>query len=283
MVETVAALLRRAARQLSLRGIETAALDARLLLQEATGMSHADIIAEPDMIPAPQALATFWNFMERCAGLEPVSRILGTRSFYGRDFTVNPAVLDPRADTETLVDAAVALMAGKNPIRLLDLGTGSGAIAITLLAEMPHATGVATDLSGEALAVASANARRHGVLPRLELLTANWFLGVAGQFDLIVSNPPYIPVDEIAGLSVCVRDYDPLGALDGGPDGLSAYHSIAAGAPIHMAPGAHILLEIGAGQETAVQDLFAAQGFAAERQYKDLAGYIRCLGFNLPS
>jgi release factor glutamine methyltransferase len=282
MSDSVAGLIRRAARQLSLRGIETAALDARLLLQSAAGMTHAEIVAEPDLILAPEVVAKFWLLMERRSAFEPVSRILGTREFYGREFQVKPAVLDPRADTEVLIEAALTLGREKSLFRILDLGTGSGAIVVTLLSELPNAAGVATDVSKAALAVAKSNAEMLGVSGRLRFVQAHWFEGLNGQFDLIISNPPYIPAEDIAGLLPDVRDFDPLGALDGGADGLAAYRMIAAGAAGYLAPQGHILMEIGAGQEIHVQRLFEALGFTLDRQYTDLAGHVRCLGFNLP-
>jgi release factor glutamine methyltransferase len=280
MSDTVAHLIRQAAKQLGLRGIETAALDARLLLQFATDMRREEIVAEPDLILTPDLAACFWSFVERRCALEPVSRILGSREFYGREFQVTPAVLDPRADTETLIAAALPLARGK--CRILDLGTGSGAIIATLLAERPEALGVASDVSEAALGVARVNAEAQGVSGRLTLLRADWFDGIEGQFDLIVSNPPYIASAEIAGLAVDVRDFDPLGALDGGADGLAAYRRIAAGASGHLVPKGQVLVELGAGQEVDVRQLFETAGFGFKGQAFDLGGHVRCLTFGLP-
>jgi release factor glutamine methyltransferase len=282
MPETVAGLIRRAAKQLSSRGIETAALDARLLLQSAAGMTHADIVAGPDLNLPTDVTARFLLLVERRCAFEPVSRILGTREFYGRSFRVTPDVLDPRADTETLIGATLALAKDKRPLRILDLGTGSGAIVVTLLAELPEALAVATDLSAAALQVAQGNAEVLGVANRVRFVRANWFDGVDGQFDFIVSNPPYIPLGDIAVLAPDVREFDPAKALDGGPDGLEAYRRIASGAGGHLAPMGHVILEIGAGQENAVNDLFKGQGFNRESRHFDLAGHVRCLVFNRP-
>ncbi len=282
MPDSVASLIRRASKQLSVRGIETAALDARLLLQASAGLTHTDIVAEPDLILAPEVVDKFWTLVERRSAFEPVSRILGVREFYGRDFKITPAVLDPRADTETLIGVGLALAKGKETFRFLDLGTGSGAIAVTLLAELPMALGVATDVSGEALAVAKANAVTHGVADRLSLLKADWYGGVAGNFDLIVSNPPYIPAGEIEGLGPEVRDYDPDLALAGGADGLAAYRRIAAGAQRFLAPSGHVLVEVGATQAQAVNAIFAEEGFVPAGQFRDLGGHARALSFNLP-
>lgn len=272
-------LIRRATKQLSLRGIEAAALDARLLLQAATGITHTDIVAEPDLILPAEVTARFWSFVERRCAFEPISRILGTREFYGRSFRVTPDVLDPRADTETIVEAALALAKGKGPLRILDLGTGSGAIVVTLLAELPGATAVASDLSAAALEVAKSNAATLGVADRASFVQANWFDGVDGRFDLIVSNPPYIPLGDIVDLAADVRDFDPPRSLDGGPDGLEAYRRIASGAGDYLAPKGHIVLEIGAGQEIKVNELFQALGFALKGRHFDLAGHVRCLAF----
>ena len=193
---------------------------------------------------------------------------------------MTPDVLDPRADTETLIGVVLALAKGKGQIRILDLGTGSGAIVVTLLAELPEALAAASELSAAALQVAKGNAESLGVADRTRFVQANWFDGVDGQFDLIVSNPPYIPLGDIAGLAADVRDFDPPKALDGGPDGLEAYRRIVSGAGGHLAPNGHVVLEIGAGQENAVNDLFGGQGFNPESRHFDLAGHVRCLVFN---
>jgi release factor glutamine methyltransferase len=252
------------------------------LLQAASGLRHEEIVAEPDLILSADVTARFWSLVERRSAFEPVSRIMGTREFYGRSFRVTPDVLDPRADTETLIGAALALAKDKRPPRILDLGTGSGAIVVTLLAELLGATAVASDLSVAALQVAKGNAEVLGVANRASFVQANWFDGVDGQFDLIVSNPPYIPLGDIAGLAIDVRDFDPPKALDGGPDGLEAYRRTARGAGGHLAPKGHIILEIGAGQENAVNDLFKGRGFVRESRHFDLAGHVRCLAFNRP-
>ena len=276
--DSIAAVLLAARRRLALTS-DTAALDARLLLQAAANVSHEDIIAEPDRRLSAEELAQFEAFVTRRLANEPVSRILGGRDFYGRSFWLTPDVLDPRPDTETLIDAALARIKPRS--RLLDLGTGSGIIAVTLLAECPDTTGLATDLSSAALAVARSNAERHGVLSRLELRQGSWFEPVSGSFDLIFSNPPYIPAGEIPGLAPDVRDFDPPAALSGGPDGLEAYRSIARHAAAHLNPHGHVLVEIGAGQADAVSALFAAAGFVNAERFQDLGGHDRCLSLRL--
>ena len=274
---TVRVLIDDARRKFAGAGIDSAALDARLLLQHAAGLRHEDVIAGPDREIGAEAVETFRCLVARRQAHEPVSRILGEREFYGRFFQVTSAVLDPRPDTETLIGEVLKHI--KPHDRILDLGTGSGAIIVTLLAECPTAKGIATDLSAEALAVAKDNAGRLGVAEKLQWVHCNWFEAVTGAFDLIVSNPPYVSLQEITGLPAEVRGFDPLKALDGGPDGLEAYRRIAAGADAHLAQGGRILVEIGAGQKRAVEAIFAACGFGLKSSKSDLAGHVRCLAF----
>lgn len=273
-------LLAGATARLKQAGCDTPVLDARLLLQAAAGISREELILGPDRPLTPEQLAAFESFIARRVRSEPVSRILGAREFYGRVFKVTPDTLDPRPDTETLIEAALGVM--PSGARLLDLGTGTGAIAVTLLAERPDATGVATDLSAAALAVARENAARLGVAPRLTLLQGSWFGPVSGAFDIILSNPPYIPAADIADLSPDVRNFDPGLALSGGDDGLDPYRAIASATAAHLAGGGHVLVEIGAGQAEDVSAIFAAQGFAPAGRHRDLGGHERCLVFSRP-
>ncbi|MFZ5674397.1 MAG: peptide chain release factor N(5)-glutamine methyltransferase [Pseudomonadota bacterium] len=272
-------LLKSARQALERRGSATPALDARLLLQEASGVTREAMIADPDRTIGPEAAARFRGFIERRLTGEPVSRILGHREFYGRDFIVSPATLDPRPDTETLVEAALSLMPAGKPCRLVDLGTGTGAIALTLLAERPLAEAVLTDISADALAVARANAGRLGVAARAGFIAGNWFAGASGRFDLILSNPPYIPTAILPTLESDVRDFDPGTALDGGPDGLAPYREIAARAPFFIAARGHVIVEIGEGQAVEIEDIFRSSRMMPENRWKDLAGHVRCLGF----
>ena len=183
--ETIAALLQEARKNLFDADIELSALDARLLLQAASGLSHEDLIAEPNLILSADKVTKFQTLIERRLNHEPVTRILGEREFYGRPFQVSPAVLDPRADTETIIELILELL-GEEPKRFVDLGTGSGAIAITLLAERPNWSGISVDLSVEALKIAKSNAVALGVQQRLAFHNASWFDGIAEKFDLIV-------------------------------------------------------------------------------------------------
>lgn len=277
--DELARLLADAARRLTAAGCETPVLDARLLLQAAAGISREDLILGPDRPLTPQQRASYDSFIARRERHEPVSRILGEREFYGRVFKVTPDTLDPRPDTETIIEAALAVI--PRGARLLDLGTGTGAIAVTLLAERPDASGMATDLSAEALKVARENAERAGVAARLAFRQGSWFEPVEGSFDIIVSNPPYIPAHEIAELSPDVRNFDPRLALVGGADGLDPYRAIASRAARHLAAGGHVLVEIGAGQAGEVEAIFAAAAFGGARQHKDLGGHVRCLVFGI--
>lgn len=275
--DTISQVLAAARDRLARAGCDQASLDARLLLQAAAGLSHSDIVAWPGRTIEEDALIHFQAFLDRRSAHEPVSRILGSREFYGRDFRVTPDVLDPRPDTETLVDAALAVMTPG--LRVLDLGAGSGAIIVTLLAECPSATGVAVDISEAALTVAKGNAEALGVGARMAFMQGNWFQPVIGRFGLIVSNPPYIPDHDIDGLAPDVKDFDPHGALAGGADGLDAYRAIAAGAMDHLEADGWVMVEIGAGQANGVTGIFASHGFRTMGQHRDLGGHVRCLAF----
>jgi release factor glutamine methyltransferase len=272
-------LLKSARQALEQQGRATPALDARLLLQAAASLTREALIADPDRPVAVEAVERFNTFIGRRLRGEPVSRILGVREFYGRAFVVTPATLDPRPDTETLIEAALTFMPADRPCRLIDLGTGTGAIALTLLAERPQAEAVLTDVSPDALAVARDNAGRLGVASRASFIEASWFAGITGRFDLILSNPPYIPSAILPTLEPDVRDFDPGSALDGGSDGLGPYREIAARARSFLAPQGHVIVEIGEGQAFEIEDIFKAAGWAPERRWKDLAGHVRCLGF----
>ncbi len=261
-----------ATRRLAAAGIDGAGGDARALLAAAMGVPRDRLTLHLGDLLDKAARAQYAAMVAQRAAHEPVAKILGERIFWGRAFEVRTDVLDPRPETECLIATALE---GLPPARLLDLGTGSGIIAVTLLAEWPATQGVATDTSAAALEVATRNARRHGVAARLKMRCADWFAGVSGAFDLIVSNPPYIAADEMAGLAPEVRLHDPHTALTDGADGLTAYRAIAAGAMPHLRPGGRILLEIGPAQGHAVCDLLGAAGFASVRILPDFDGRDR--------
>jgi release factor glutamine methyltransferase len=268
-------------------GIGSPELDARLLLCHAAGLTHEATIARAHGDLGRPAAARLEALIARRLEREPVSRILGLREFYGRAFLVDRHTLDPRPDTETLIEAALVDKRGlhNHPLKPLDLGTGTGCILITLLAELPEACGLGTDISTEALTVAAANAQRLGVAKRASFVSCDWLDGIDGKFDLIVSNPPYIPSSEIAALAEEVARHDPWSALDGGPDGLDAYRRIAASAGQVLAPNGRILVEIGCEQADAVVEIFnqAGLGLDGTRAVKrDLAGRPRVVMAEAP-
>ncbi|HSD92794.1 MAG TPA: peptide chain release factor N(5)-glutamine methyltransferase [Methyloceanibacter sp.] len=267
-----AGMLRRA-------GIETPELDARLLLCHAAALTQEAYVARGRETLCPEAAALLDQALARRIAREPVSRIIGTREFYGREFLVGAETLDPRPDTETLIEAALAFAGARGghdrPLSLLDLGTGSGCILLTLLAELPEARGLGTDLSQAALALAVENAARLGVGNRASFLAADWLGAIDRRFDLVLSNPPYLATAEIDILADEVRLYDPRLALDGGADGLDAYRRIAADAPSVMADQARLLFEIGPHQAEAVAEILELAGLTVEATEYDLAGRPR--------
>jgi release factor glutamine methyltransferase len=260
-------------------GIETPELDARLLLCHAASLSHEAYIASARETLQPGMRARLDAAIARRLEHEPVARITGMREFYGRSFSLDAYVLDPRPDTETLIEAALADIAARDlsqqELSLLDLGTGTGCILITLLAELPRAQGIGIDRSAAALANAAANARRLGVGPRAGFIAGHWLDALEGEFDLILSNPPYLAFEEIATLAADVAGYDPHLALDGGPDGLDAYRQIAARARRVLAAQGRLFLEIGPTQADAVAAILGDAGLKPEIVVPDLAGRPR--------
>ncbi|UWQ20823.1 peptide chain release factor N(5)-glutamine methyltransferase [Jannaschia sp. W003] len=254
--------LARARVRLAAAGVPDPFTDARRLLQH-----HAGTLFDVDPVPDPEG---FEALVARRAAREPVSHILGRRDFWRHAFRVTADVLDPRPETERLVEAAL-----ERPFRrVLDLGTGSGCILLSLLAERTDATGLGTDVSDAALAVARGNADALGLRARAEFARADWLDGIDGAFDLVVSNPPYVAEAEMAALAPELG-FEPRGALTPGGDGLGAYRRIAAEAPARMTPGARLLLEIGPTQAAAVSELLAAAGFARIAVLDDLDGRNR--------
>ncbi len=279
-------LLRDMAARLRLAGIDTAMLDARMIVCHVSGLSDIDLIARPQTPVCDEHVVRIAEMVARRQVGEPVSRLIGYKEFFGREFKVTAATLDPRPDTEILVETGVRLLRSlhnERAVRFLDVGTGTGVIAVTVLCEVLSATGIATDMSREALAVCRGNAAALGVEERLELVCTNWADGVTGQFDLVVSNPPYIASHEIAGLDANVREHDPGLALDGGMDGLDAYRGIFSRAADLLSPGGHVLVEFGKGQHEAVVQIAAREGLAltggSAGLIPDLAGTIRCAVF----
>ncbi|MGB6418174.1 MAG: peptide chain release factor N(5)-glutamine methyltransferase [Pseudolabrys sp.] len=263
-------------------GIEAADVDGRLLVGHALHLDRARLIAQSDRILEAREINVISALAARRLKREPVSRILGQKEFWSIALAITPDVLVPRPETETVVEGALDFVVRgglrMEKLRILDIGTGSGALLLALLRELPNATGTGTDISTGALKVARENAARCGVEDRCTFVVCDIASVVEGPFDLLVSNPPYIAHDEITSLAPEVKNYDPMVALDGGDDGLAAYRAIAADAKRLLAPGARMFVELGAGQEAAVRDLFTNVGLIAGIARTDLAGIPRVLG-----
>jgi len=256
--------------------IDSPAIDARLLLEAAAGASRTDILTDPYRPVSDSQRAAYDAMIERRLRREPVSRIVGKKGFWKIMLNVTPDVLSPRPDTETLLDVALLAFAPHERFTMIDLGTGSGAILLALLSERTAATGVGTDISSEALAVARENAANLDLNERATFLRTEWAAGFADHsFDLVASNPPYIPTDHIADLDPEVRDHDPHLALDGGPDGLQAYRDLAPEVMRILKPGGVFAVEIGWDQGPQVKALFEAAGFTDVKVVKDLANRDR--------
>ncbi len=271
-----------ATRRLAEAGVETARLDARLLLASVDGMSASAVLLEPQRVLAAEAEAAFGRLVDRRVQREPVSRILGRREFWSLDFAISLATLDPRPDSETLVEAALAQFGPEPRRRVLDLGTGTGCLILAVLSERPRWVGLGIDIADEAVAVARANARTLELSERVHFQTGDWDKGLVGSFDLILSNPPYIPSSEIAGLSPEVATFDPLRALDGGVDGLDAYRALAPALLRLLAPQGRAIVELGKGQVEAIEGIMEKAGLMALERRRDLAGVERCLVLGRP-
>jgi release factor glutamine methyltransferase len=277
----VVAARRALARMFRQAGIDTPELDARVLLQSELGLTHAEVTAAGDRALAREAIDRLSRAAARRLRREPVALITGRKEFWDLPLRVTPATLIPRPDSETVVEAALRATVDAGPrervLLIADLGTGSGALLLALLSELPNALGVATDVSVAALAVAADNARRLLLAERTRFVGSDFGAALAGGFDLVVSNPPYVESGAIATLAPEVRDHDPRIALDGGPDGLAAYRAIAADARRLLAPSGCLVLELGRGQSEAVAALLAAAGLAIASLREDIAGVPRAL------
>jgi release factor glutamine methyltransferase len=259
--------------------------DARLLVEHVLGTSLLSIIAEPS-VPVSKAEADALNdaLAARLAG-RPVARIIGHRDFWGLRFALSEATLEPRPDSETVVELALDLIGARRrqPLAVLDLGTGSGCLLLALLHELPMARGVGRDLSGDALVTAKENAKAAGVGIRCDFEQGSWGAGLTGLFDLIVSNPPYIPKDHLGDLAREVIGHDPVLALDGGADGLDAYRALMPALARLLAPDGVAVLEIGAGQRDDVLSLAQGAGLACTDERRDLGGHVRAVAFRRTS
>ena len=274
---TIGAVWREVRDRFRATDVDTPELDARLLAEEAFGLDQLGLLnAERQEAPGDGVLRLA-EFAERRLKGEPVARILGHKEFYGLDFELNDATLVPRPETELLVDIAIEALAKADAPRLLDLGTGSGCVAIAILVNVPTATAIATDVSTAAITAARDNAERLGVLDRIEFRSGSWCgpILASEKFDLVVSNPPYVESDIIEQLQPEVSEFDPRLALDGGEDGLAAYRLIAAGVPSRLKPGAALMVEVGSEQGIEVGAMFATAGFESVEIKKDLAGLDR--------
>lgn len=279
---TFEAVLFQQAQRLAQGGIEDGRLEARLLLLHIMEWEPSDLILRgKDAVP-PQTMEQYHRLIERREQGEPVFRIIGKREFHGLMFELGPDTLEPRDDTEALVELVLETIKDRNqPVRLADLGTGTGALAIALLSELPNATAVMTDLNRSALEVAYGNAERHGMRDRVNTAQGSWFEALDEdepyRFDFIVSNPPYIRTNIVTELAPEVQKYDPLLALDGGADGLDAYRAILKTAKNHLLATGFLALEIGYDQKQALIDLALQSGWHVTRAKQDLGGNDRAL------
>lgn len=270
--------------KLEAAGVDQPVIDARLMLEAAAGVSRMDILTDPHRLLTDEQQATLDGYLERRSRREPVSHILGRKGFWKIMVTVTPDVLTPRADTETVVETALGHFPEGMAFNMLDLGVGSGAIILAILAERPAAKGLGIDISEEALAVARENAANLDLNNRVALLRGDWTSGLGDQqFDLVTANPPYIPSRDIEALDPEVRDHEPRLALDGGPDGLDAYRILAPEILRVLKPGGLFLVEIGFDQSAAVEALFKAAGARDVTTRKDLGNNDRVvIGFRNP-
>ena len=274
MSSPVSVELERAAAFLAARGVESARLEAEVLLADALGSDRGRLYLER-VVSDPVRLR-FAELLDRRGRREPLQHLRGRQEFFSRDFVVDPCVLIPRPETERLIEIVLGRLRPIQRPRILDVGTGSGVIAVTLALELPSAQVFATEVSVAALEVAKENARRLGVRERIEFRSGDLALPFAGErFDLVVSNPPYVPSEEIAGLSPEVRDHEPRVALDGGPDGLELYRRLAACVDEVLAERGWLAVEIGFGQGDAVRRMFSQSGTTAVEVERDLAGIER--------
>ncbi|MEM6464297.1 MAG: peptide chain release factor N(5)-glutamine methyltransferase [Pseudomonadota bacterium] len=283
MTTTIGALVGELGNRFRAAGLPQPQLEARTLVLGVLDVGLSELLMRSDCDISDEDVARVRAAGDRRCRREPVHRILGRRSFYDLDLVLSPETLEPRPDTETLVDAALPIVhevtARKGYCRIADLGTGSGAICLALLSKADEATGLGTDICEEALETAKRNAERNGLASRFSVRRGRWIDALDGSYDLIVSNPPYIPTAEIAILAPEVRDFDPHAALDGGDDGLDSFRTISAGVGRHLAPDGHIAVETGFDQQDAVVALFRRNGFDCIKRATDLGGNDRVAVF----
>lgn len=283
---TLEELIRDASRRLAEAGLDTPALDARVMAAAAAGLDRAGLIAEGRAPAGPGIAVRFGAMVERRMLGEPVARIVGHKEFWSLDFLLGPDSLVPRPDSETLVAAVLDEIdqgPGRSaPLRIVDLGTGSGCLLVALLTELRSAVGIGVDISEATLRIALQNANRHGVADRARFVCGRWSEAIGGGLDILISNPPYIPTGEIAGLAREVAGHDPVAALDGGPDGLCAYRDILADCRRLVAAGGRVALEVGRGQADDVAAIARAGGLRVLRVAADLAAVGRVVLAEVP-
>lgn len=283
---TIAGIRRSMAQQFRAAGLDSANADARILIGHALSLDHTALATAGDQPLDAEERKAIAALARRRLAREPVARIIGRKEFWSLPLSIDASTLVPRPETETVVEVALAAIDASGPrtraLRIADLGTGSGAVLLALLSELPNATGIGTDTSRDALMMARANARRLGIT-RAAFVAGDMARPLGAPLDLIVSNPPYIASGEFAALAPEVRAFDPRSALDGGADGLNCYRSLTASAPTLLKPGGTLVVEIGAGQADAVARLFSAAGLALGLPQPDLNGVPRVLAAQKPS
>lgn len=273
---TVGWLLQSAAETLATAGVDTPILDAEVILSRAIGCSRVDLLSHPGLVPSDKAIEKFMQGVDRRTEREPLAYIIGEREFYGICFEVDRSVLVPRPETEVLVDTAIQFLRNLRCPAVADIGVGSGAVAVSIAKNVPDAVVYGTDLSASALEVARRNAELAGVQERMHFLEGDLYAPLDDMsFDLIVSNPPYIPTGEIDSLEPEIAKYEPREALDGGPDGMDCHRRLTSAAPEYLKCGGALALEVGAGQSSAVGELFRANGFKDVRAVPDYGGIER--------
>ena len=278
---TATSLLAHTTQSLTAAGIENPRSDARTLIALAANVPPDEIILRPERELTAQDIKTLDSFVRRRINGEPISRIRGERQFWKHTYHLSPYTLDPRPESETIVSAVKALVRSwtEPPQFILDLGTGSGCLLLSLLLEFPAAAGVGVDLESQAIATAKMNVDRLGFADRVALVVGDWTAGLGQTFDVIVCNPPYIRTGDIANLQDEVRLFDPLLALDGGEDGLACYRKLLPGCRDRLRAGGVMAVEIGAGQSNNLKTIIRENGFDRIAEHSDLAGHVRCLSF----
>jgi release factor glutamine methyltransferase len=275
---TIGFALAEVAAALASAGFDDSRRRARRLVAAALHLSATEVFAHPERPVSEREATRIADILRRALAHEPLSRVFGAREFWGMEFRLSPDTLDPRPETETVVEAVLAQVTDRqHPYRLLDLGTGSGCLLLALLSELPEATGIGVDRAPGAVAAARDNAIALGLGDRAGFAVGDWAAAIGGRFDIVVANPPYIATGAIADLPPEVRDFDPHRALDGGIDGLDAYRAIAVSLPELLAPDGIFAAELGSGQAEAVAGMLAAAGLKVGGLVDDLAAIARCI------